>query len=308
VLNVLAEMEGKSSTPALLAALYWAPSRVEQSDSMMKQSWVCALSMAVPAIVSAQTGGPYARIAVLRPQGGEAAKFEAGYVRHLDWHRRAGDRWYGWTIWSGDRQRWFVYATFGHAASDFDHAVSPAEDERDNLLNVEPHVEWVTNGLFQFLPGLSRGSGTPTATPRLEYTSVELTPGSDEAFEAALASVRPGLMGETLWYRVVAGGPVPRYIRLRPLPAVAALLDRPTPSSPRRSRRRLGPSPRGAIRRFLEAQRKHHGPLRHRWRSSSVGRPAFMPPAEPRPQAAGHSPIRAQPLARSSHVTAPSCC
>ena len=37
-----------------------------------------------------------------------------------------------------------------------DSAVTPAEDERDNLLNVAPHVEWVTNGLYEFLPALSQ--------------------------------------------------------------------------------------------------------------------------------------------------------
>jgi hypothetical protein len=69
----------------------------------------------------------YARIALLRPHDGATADFEAGNSRHLEWHRQANDpwSWYGWTIWAGERQRWFVYATFGHAAADFDASVAP---------------------------------------------------------------------------------------------------------------------------------------------------------------------------------------
>src|SRR5690242_2451109 len=76
-------------------------------------------------IVAASEGGPYARISLLRPHDGDTVDFEAGYVRHLDWHRRAGDQWiwYGWNIWAGERQRWFVYATFGHTAAELDNPV-----------------------------------------------------------------------------------------------------------------------------------------------------------------------------------------
>jgi hypothetical protein len=158
----------------------------------------------------AQTGpGPYARIAVLRAHDGQSVEFEAGYLRHLEWHKQAGDpwTWYGWTIWGGERYRGFVYATFGHSATSLDSAVTPAEDERDNVLNVAPHVEWVENGLYEYLPALSRGTGEPPPTARLEYTSVDLVPGAAKAFEAALGAGRPGLEGETLWYRMVAGAP-----------------------------------------------------------------------------------------------------
>jgi hypothetical protein len=194
----------------------------------MKQSWLAILGTVLPALVAAQTGqGPYARIAVLRPHDGQTPEFEAGYIRHLAWHRQAGDpwRWYGWSIWAGERNRWFIYATFGHSASSLDSAVAPPEDERDNVLNVAPHVEYVGNALYEYLPGLSRGTGEPQATPRLELTTVDLVPGAAKAFEAALGAARSSLQGETLWYRMVAGGAVPRYVRLRPRLGIAAVLD-----------------------------------------------------------------------------------
>ena len=189
---------------------------------------VLMTASALPALVVAQAEqGPYARIAILRPNDGDTVDFEAGYIRHLEWHRQAKDTWawYGWTIWAGERQRWFVYATFGHSAASLDSPVSPAEDERDNISNVTPHAQYLGNALYEYLPALSRGTGEPQATARLEFTTVDLVPGAEKAFEAALSAEQSRLQGETLWYRMVAGGTAPRYVRLRPRASLSALLD-----------------------------------------------------------------------------------
>jgi hypothetical protein len=49
-------------------------------------------------MLNAQIAAPpvtssYARIAVLRPHDGDTVDFEAGYVRHLEWHRQVKDTW-----------------------------------------------------------------------------------------------------------------------------------------------------------------------------------------------------------------------
>jgi len=189
---------------------------------------VLLVAAAFSTLLVAQTEpGPYARIAILRPHDGHTVDFEAGYIRHLEWHRQARDTWvwYGWTIWAGDRQRWFVYATFGHSAASLNSPVAPAEDERDNLLNVAPHCEYAGNALYEYLPKLSRGTGVPQPVSQLEFTTVELNPGAEKAFEAALSADQSRLQGETLWYRMVAGGTAPRYVRLRPRPSLSAILD-----------------------------------------------------------------------------------
>lgn len=189
---------------------------------------VLLLGTVVPATLGAETErGPYARIAILRPHDGKTVDFEAGYIRHLDWHRQAKDTWawYGWTIWAGERQRWFVYATFGHSAASLDNPVSPAEDELDNISNVTPHAQFLGNALYEYLPALSRGTGEPQPTARLEFTTVDLVPGTEKAFEAALGADRSRLQGETLWYRMLAGGSTPRYVRLRPRPTLSTLLE-----------------------------------------------------------------------------------
>lgn len=121
------------------------PVRVgHREEQIMKHRWlgivgtVLLVGTVAPTRLVAQTErGPYARIAMLRPHEGDTVDFEAGYIRHLEFHRQAKDAWtwYGWTIWAGERQRWFVYATFGHSAASLDNPVPPAEDERDNRAN-----------------------------------------------------------------------------------------------------------------------------------------------------------------------------
>ena len=111
----------------------------------MKHRWlgIVGTMLVFPTLVVAQTDGLFARIALLHPRDGHTVDFEAGYILHLAFHQQAKDSWiwYGWTIWAGERQRWFVYATFGHSAASLDNPVAPPDDERDNILNVAPHVD-----------------------------------------------------------------------------------------------------------------------------------------------------------------------
>jgi hypothetical protein len=190
---------------------------------------MCVVVAALAIVVDPQTRepGPYARIAVLHPRDGHTVDFEAGYIRHLAFHQQAKDSWvwYGWIVWAGERQRWFVYATFGHSAASLDSPVAPADDEQDNVRNVAPHVDSWANGVYEYLPALSRGSGTPQPTPRLELTTVDVKPGAAAAFEAALLAGQSSLQAETLWYRLVVGGDTPRYVRMRPRPSLSAILD-----------------------------------------------------------------------------------
>jgi hypothetical protein len=196
---------------------------------VIKHHWLLLLAALLPTMLLAQTErGPFARIAILRPNDGQTVDLEAGYMRHLDWHRQAKDTfgWYSYTVWaSTERQRWLIYATFGHTAASLSNPISPAEDERDNIINVLPHAQFLGSAVYEFLPALSRGNGVPTPTLRAEYTTVELNQGAGKAFEAAITAEQSKLQGETLWYRMVAGGNTPRYVRLRPRPSLAALLD-----------------------------------------------------------------------------------
>jgi hypothetical protein len=203
----------------------------------MQQQWLGVLgatllgSALVSAPVEAQTSrGPYARIAVMRALDGHGIEFEAGYIRHLEWHRQVKDpfNWYSYSVWaSTERQRWIVYATFGHSAASLANPIRPVEDERDNLVNVLPHTQFLGNWVYEYLPSLSRGDGhgMPTPSPSAELTTIDVNIGAAAAFESALLAAQPKLAGETLWYRLVVGGRHPRYVRLRPRASLAAILE-----------------------------------------------------------------------------------
>jgi hypothetical protein len=186
-----------------------------------------ASGCSVPAVAHGDPG-PYARIAIMRAIDGQGIEWEEGYIRHLEWHRQAKDpfAWYSYSVWaSTEHQRWIIYATFGHTGAELSNPVSPQEDERDNLLNVLPHAQFLGNWVYEFLPALSHGNGVPTPTLRAEWTTVEVNLGADKAFEAALATEQSKLQGETLWYRLVVGGNPPRYVRLRPRANLGVILD-----------------------------------------------------------------------------------
>src|SRR5262249_32204650 len=85
--------------------------------------------------------------------------------------------------------------------------------------------EFTGSGLYEYLPALSRGTGEPQPTARLEFTTVDLVPGAAKAFEAAISASQSTLQGETLWYRMVAGGAGPADVRLRPRASLSAILD-----------------------------------------------------------------------------------
>jgi hypothetical protein len=176
-----------------------------------------------------QAPGPYALIGIMRAlDERHSVDLEAGYVRHLEWHRQVKDPfgWYSYSIIaSTERQRWIIYATFGHTAAELSNPVLPAEDWRDASINLLPHIQFTGSGIYEFLPGVSRGNGVPTPAPLSEYTTVELNYGAGKAFEAALAGEQSKLQGETLWYRLVEGGNAPRYVRLRPRASLASILD-----------------------------------------------------------------------------------
>jgi hypothetical protein len=209
----------------------------DEGRSSMQQRWSKLLGAALlicgvlSTSASAQTEpGPFARIAIMRAMDGHSVEWEEGYIRHLEWHRQVKDpfKWYSYLVWaSTERQRWIIYATFGHSAASLSNPLMPSEDERDNLVNVLPHAQFLGNWVYEYLPALSRGNahGVPTPTLRAEYTTVELKQGSASAFEAALVAEQPKLQGETLWYRLVIGGEPPQYVRLRPHVSLAAILD-----------------------------------------------------------------------------------
>jgi hypothetical protein len=211
------------------------------------------LTLAVLCLISqalcAQSGaGPYVRLGMMRPKNEMNEQFEAGYRRHLAWHRSQRDpwAWYGWTVSFGERFGWFVDATFGRSASSLDSSVAPDADGQDFDANVTPYEEYMANSIYEFLPDVSDGGAAPPGTPLMELATFDLTPGTAPEFERALRG-REAVGSGCRWYRLVAGGPRPRYIRLRPLASLAAAVLPPAG----RNDDSLGP-PGGVVRVSVE--------------------------------------------------------
>jgi hypothetical protein len=85
----------------------------------------CVLGLCAAVSLSYAEDATLARIVVIQPKLGKAAEFQAGYKRHLEWHRRNRDpwQWYGWTFVLGDRLGQFMDGTFGHTSSELDVAI-----------------------------------------------------------------------------------------------------------------------------------------------------------------------------------------
>lgn len=174
-------------------------------------------------------GGPYARMVVHSPHDGQRDEFEAGYRRHLEWHRAKQDpwTWYGWFVVMGARTGKFVDGTFGHDAADFDRPVDPAGDAADNARNVHPYADVAEHVVLERLDSLSSGLPAPDTTRFLLLTTYDVGPGQAAGFEALVArrarALRDPPAGASTadrprytWYRIALGGPEPRYLLLRP--------------------------------------------------------------------------------------------
>ncbi len=180
-----------------------------------------ALFTMVSSLSHAQSApGQFARIVILKPKPGQASEFSAGYKRHLGWHKSNNDpwTWHGWTFVLGERTGQFMDGTFGHALTNFDHAVNPAADSADNDVNVSPYADFVSHGIYERLEAASSGALLPDASPFLALSTFTVRPGHEPTFEAAIARLakRPG--GQRVsWYKLKVGGPLSQYLLMRPV-------------------------------------------------------------------------------------------
>jgi hypothetical protein len=194
----------------------------------MKRLLLMIVAIGTPSLLAAQTGkGPYLVVGVLRRLEGHDFAFDAGVARHWQWHRDHRDPyvWYTWNIRFGDRVGALVFASFNHSAGSLDSAVSPMEDAADWRVTGAPHSEFTNLEIYRYLSDLSRGTGDPGPAALLELTTVEVQPVAATAFEAKLKAGQASLKQETLWYRLVTGGQVPKYLRLRPRPRLSAVTE-----------------------------------------------------------------------------------
>jgi hypothetical protein len=124
----------------------------------------------------------------------DRASFEAGYRRHLDWHRTAGDSltWFGWDVLVGSRPGVFVDGFFGAPFEALDVRVDPAGDQADATENVLAHADPVDRELVAIRRDLSTATPLEDSTPTVfvEVVWYEVAPGQIETFAGTLAGLR----------------------------------------------------------------------------------------------------------------------
>lgn len=166
---------------------------------------VLLLVLSAPSAVPAQQPTTGGFLFAYEPH--ERASFEAGYRRHLDWHRSQEDSlsWFGWDVIVGPRPGLFVDGVFGVPFRALDARVDPAGDQADAAENVLPHADPVSREMVALRPDLS--SATPlregAPTPFVQVVSYAVDPAGIETVEATLAALREEASGgELLPYTV----------------------------------------------------------------------------------------------------------
>lgn len=194
------------------------------------------LGAAAPLAAQATTHapGPYARIVVIAPRPGQATAFDAGYQRHIEWHRTNRDpwTWYGWSFVLGPRLGQFMDGSFGHAAADFDNPIDPAGDRANNAANVTPYADFVSHGVYRRIDEISRGAPLPDTSAYLVLTTYQVRPGSAAAFEHAVGARAAAAGGRSSWFRLELGGGGPQYLLMRGAPSWESAVMLPDPLGP----------------------------------------------------------------------------
>ena len=175
---------------------------------------------AAPPAGATRDSGDAAHLFGYWPRPGQRLAFDAGYRRHLEWHRRAGDPlvWYGWYVSDGKRAGMFVDGSFGAPFAAFDQRIDPAGDGADAGRNVTPFAEPAFRASYRLRRDLS--SGFPLERwqppPRVQATRYEVRPGARAAFERAVRLARATLPADApaqTWYEPVSGD-APGYLLL----------------------------------------------------------------------------------------------
>jgi hypothetical protein len=183
-----------------------------------------SLLLSSVAALAHEPSGQFARIVVIQPKAGHKADFEAGYKRHLLWHKENSDpwTWHGWLFVLGDRAGQFMDGTFGHAVADFDHAIDPKGDAEDNSRNVTPYADFVSHGIYERIDDASTGIMPSDPSPYMSLNTYTIYPGQEPAFEAAIVqhSKRGGNQPMS-WYKLKIGGPIAQYLLVRPVQSFA---------------------------------------------------------------------------------------
>lgn len=156
------------------------------------------------------------------PKEGQEAQFDAGYRKHVEWHREHGDPlpWYGWYVTTGDRTGMFVDGSFGITFAAFDNRVEPAQDGADFAATTAPYGDTAYRKILRLMPRLGTATRLEDRQPssQVEVVTYFVEHGRTAAFEACLEQLAPAVAGSAGFavYRQLSGGARPAYLVMFP--------------------------------------------------------------------------------------------
>lgn len=166
------------------------------------------------ASTSLRNTGDAAHLFGYTPKPGMEAQFDAGYRKHLDWHKTHDDPlvWYGWYVTHGPRMGMFIDGSFGAPFSAFDNRVAIADDVKDADRNVTPYADAAFRSVWRVRRDLSTGTPLeewkPSAMVQVHTYKVRL--GKAKQFEQIVKRMRSvaeasGKTGAFTWYEGIGG-------------------------------------------------------------------------------------------------------
>lgn len=178
---------------------------------------LCGATLSSTSVQSEPANGRAAFLFEYRPKPEMERRFEDGYRRHLEWHRRNHDTlpWYAWSVTTGDRVGVFIDGTLGIPFSAFDQRIEPAADAVDFDQTASAFATPLARRVYRLRPELSGPAGLDRRTPAtdLDVLRLVLNPGSEALFEDPLRRlVQAGSSRSLLCYQLVAGGEMPGYL------------------------------------------------------------------------------------------------
>ncbi|HEX7030651.1 MAG TPA: hypothetical protein VF254_08645 [Gammaproteobacteria bacterium] len=159
------------------------------------------------------------------PNEGQREQFDAGYRKHLDWHRKNNDPlpWYGWYVATGERTGMFVDGSFGITFEAFDNRIKPKEDAANFRETTAPYGKTAYRRILRHLPRLGTAARLEERQPSagIEVVTFFVKPGRAGTFEACLEQLVAALGSAKdrpafTVYRQLSGGAQPAYLVMFP--------------------------------------------------------------------------------------------
>lgn len=168
------------------------------------------------------TEGEAAFLFAYEPKPGQQEQFDAGYRRHLEWHREHHDPlpWYGWYVATGEHTGMFVDGTFGIKFAAFDDRIEPEQDAANFAETTAPHGDTAYRKILRLMPRLSTATRLEDREPAsaIEVATYFVSPGRTAAFESALGKLAAAVADSRAFtvYRQLSGGIQPAYLIMFP--------------------------------------------------------------------------------------------